>query len=99
MSVLAGNLVRVRATFKNENGVKVDPATVQVSVKKPDLTITTYIYGTNPEVIKESVGVYYIDINTTNAVGNWFFVWKSSGTYQAIGQTTFEVVSAYFTPP
>ncbi len=99
MTVLVGNLVKVRATFKDELNVKQDPATVTVMVKQPDTTIVTYVYGTDPEVVRESQGVYYIEVDTTDEPGHWYFIWSSSGTYQAVGQTTFEVASAYFESP
>lgn len=98
MSVLIGNIIKVRSTFKNEDNVKQDPATVQVAVKKPDATITTYVYGTDPEVVRESTGIYHILIDTTDEPGTWQFVWNSSGTLQAAGQTQFTVVDTIFDP-
>ena len=99
MSVLVGNLVKIHATFKDESGDVQDPATVQVAVKQPDTTITVYVYGVNPEVVRESQGVYYILIDTTNKTGTWQFIWNSSGTLQAAGQTEFTVNAAYFVVP
>jgi len=96
MSVLIGNLVKVKATFKDEHNEKGDPATVQVAVKEPSSTVTTYVYGTDPELVRESMGVYYILIDTTDNAGEWQFVWNSSGTLQAAGQTRFTVTETYF---
>ena len=99
MSVLVGNLVKVRATFKDENNQKQDPATVKVHVKDPDATITTYTYGTDVQVVRESKGIYYIEIDTTDRLGEWQFIWQSSGTYQATGETSFTVANALFEIP
>lgn len=99
MSVLVGNVVKVKATFKDETNVKGDPAVVAVSVQEPDATITTYVYGTDVEVVRESVGVYYIELDTTDQTGDWEAIWHSTGTLQAVGQTKFTVADTYFEVP
>jgi hypothetical protein len=98
MSVLIGNIIRVKATFKDEHGAVQDPAVVTVYAKNPSASITPYVYGTDPELKRASKGIYYIDIDTTALPGEWQFVWQSTGTYQAAGQTEFTVVATYFTP-
>lgn len=96
MTVLIGNLIKVQATFQDENLDNQDPATVQVRVKDPSDTITTYVYGVNVQVVRASKGVYYIEIDTSSQPGTFQFVWNSSGTYQAAGQTQFTVAEDYF---
>lgn len=91
MSVLAGNIVQSYAKFKNKSNVLVNPTTVQVKVKQPDLTETTYIYGVDPEVVRESTGIYYINLDTTGKSGTWYVKWNSLGT-QGVAQTNFTVV-------
>ena len=94
MTILAGNIVKIRVTFKDENGVKRDPADVTVVRQKPTGSPETFIYGTDPEVVKESTGIYYLLNDTTGNVGDWEFVWSSTGTYQAVGETSFTVRAA-----
>jgi flagellar hook assembly protein FlgD len=96
MSVLIGNIIKVKATFKDEDGDVQDPTTVQVRVKNPSASVTTYVYGTDPEVVRTSKGVYYIEIDTIAQPGTFEFVWNSTGNYQAAGQTEFTVVDTLF---
>lgn len=90
-----GDAVRCTALFRNLAGVLFDPTTVSVSVRKPDGTITTKVYGTDAEVIKTSVGNYYIDVNG-NASGNWFYRWFSTGTGQAAAERPFIIRRSQF---
>jgi hypothetical protein len=99
MSVLVGNKVRVQAVFKDEHGEVQDPATVTVHTKDPDDNVETYVYGTDDEVKRASKGQYYIEIDTTGNIGDWQFIWNSTGTYQAAGQTSFTVAAALFAVP
>lgn len=97
MSVLIGNLIKVQAVFKDANGDNQDPATVEVRRLRPgDGSPTTYVYGVDSEVVRASTGVYYIENDTTDLPGTWQFVWNSSGTYQAAGETQFTVADDYF---
>ena len=96
MTVLIGNLIKVRATFKDDTQVKMDPTVVTLHVKNPADTETSYVYGTDPEVVRESQGVYYMLLDTTAQPGEWMFVWNSTGTLQAAGQTKFTVADTYF---
>lgn len=96
MSVLIGNLIKIQATFKDEDGEQQDPQVVQVRIKDPNGNASTYIYGTDPEVVHAGIGVYYVEIDTTSNPGTYQLVWNSSGTYQAAGQTEFTVEETLF---
>jgi hypothetical protein len=74
---------KLEAEFTNESGVA-DPTTVIFKIKKPDGTITTYTYGVDAEVIRESLGVYYM-IVTVDTPGNWWY--KIMGTEALIAAT------------
>lgn len=96
MTVLIGNLIKIQATFKDEEDEPQDPLIVQVRVKDPSNSVNTYVYGTDVELVHAGVGVYYIEIDTTANPGTFQFVWNSSGTYQAAGQTEFTVEETLF---
>ena len=96
MSVLVGNVVKIKATFRDEDNAKQDLSTVQVRIKKPDTSIVSYVYGTNPELVRASQGVYYVLVDTTSQVGTFQFVWNSGGNYKAAGHTQLMVVDDYF---
>ena len=68
-SFITGNLARSRATFTDINGVKQDPDVVKMSFKKPSGVIVAYIYGTDVQLVRESQGIYHVDVDTTGLVG------------------------------
>lgn len=71
------SLVRVTASFAEE-GTPFDPDTVTIRVRNPLGSVTEYLYGTSPEVVREAGGIYHLDIETT-ASGDWRYRWKASG--------------------
>jgi hypothetical protein len=85
---LIGNAVRSTVRFRSPSGAFVDPAVVQVLVRIPVGTVTTYVYGVAPEVVKVNVGIYYIDMPLT-AAGEWHVRWEGIGTNQAAVEHQF----------
>jgi|SRR5690606_12147698 len=77
--ILIGNGVTSTQEFKNSSGVLTNPTSVTVTVREPDDTKTTYTYGTDPEVVRDSTGIYYISI-VPDAAGPWGFYWLGTGT-------------------
>lgn len=90
-----GDLVRVTGVFKDAAGTAIDPATVAFKVKKPDRSITTYLYGTDVQLIKESTGNYRVDISA-DVKGKYKYRWYSTGNGQAAGEDEFEVIKSNF---
>ncbi len=75
--------VRIAANFQDENRTDIDPDTVTVKIYSPQGTITTYVYGTDAEVVKASTGDYYIDY-TPNESGVWHYRWETTGTDETL---------------
>jgi hypothetical protein len=63
---------------------------VKVSVRTPGRVVTTYTYGVDVAVVKDSTGNYHIDIDA-NAAGTWHARWFSTGTGQAAEEMEFFV--------
>lgn len=79
-----GSIIRARVTYTDpDSGAVVDPLAVSVVVRAPDGTLTTYIYGTDAELVKSSVGVYYVLI-TLAQVGTYKWKWTGTATEQAV---------------
>lgn len=71
-----GNTLTCSVTF-TDDGVLEDPASVTFAFKKPDDTTTTLAYGTDIEVVKDSVGKYHVDLEPGAAEGgNWRWRWE-----------------------
>lgn len=76
-----GQLLVVTATFENAAGTKVDPSTIKADVTEPDGTATTYTYGSSPELVKSTTGIYVLTISL-DAAGPWYGRVYSTGTGQ-----------------
>jgi len=89
-----GDRVRLTANFKDDLGADTDPTTVVVSVAAPDGTITSYTYGTDPEVTKASVGNYAYE-ETMTTEGSVQYRWVAT-TPDGAGEGSFIVRRTVF---
>lgn len=85
-----GDLVRVTGTFTDSDGSAVDPTALKIYYKAPGGTITEKLYGTDTDVIKDSTGVYHLDIDI-NASGRWFYRFVGTGSAQAADEYWFNI--------
>ena len=60
-----GDVRRLAVTFTNLSGANADPTGVSFSIRKPDGTVTAYVYGTDAELVKSATGIYYVDFAVT----------------------------------
>ncbi len=81
--IYPGTAVRVAINFTNDDDTDTDPTGVTFVLRNPSGTETTYVYGTDDEVVKESTGDYYVDV-TPDRGGRWFYKWVSSGAGQVL---------------
>jgi hypothetical protein len=68
----------------------VDPTTVTATIKHPDGTTSTKVYGTDSEVVRDDVGTFHMDVSCVTP-GNWVIDWKGTGSLQAESQVAFKV--------
>lgn len=85
-----GDLVRIKATFENVDGVILDPTTITFKLKTPDDVTTVYVYGTDAALVKESTGVYHVDWSCTQA-GLHIYLYIGTGTVQTAEESHFQV--------
>ena len=90
-----GDLVRVTGVFKNAAGSAFDPATVRYKFKTPTGTVTTYIYGTDAQLVKDAVGNYHVDIDA-DMVGVYYDRWEAVGTGKSAVEGGFTVSESQF---
>jgi hypothetical protein len=57
-----GDLIPVSATFKNAAGAATDPTTITFRLQKPNGTVTAYVYPTDAQLVRDSAGVYHVDV-------------------------------------
>ena len=73
-----GDMRRLTVTFTNLAGFVADPTGVSFSIRNPDGTATAYVYGTDAELVKSAVGIYYVDFAIT-LVGRHVFRFSGTG--------------------
>lgn len=95
MSYSVGDLIRISGTFTNAAGVATDPTAVFAKYKDPSGNVTTLTYPTDAALVKDSTGVYHVDINA-DEWGWWYYRFYSTGTGQAANESRFEIESSSF---
>jgi hypothetical protein len=87
-----GDQVRLigKWTDPNNSYAVVDPTAVNCSILAPSGTLTTYVYGVDADLKKESTGIYYLDLDIDES-GDWCYRWFSTGTAQAAEENKFTV--------
>lgn len=74
-----GDTIRLAQNYQDEDGVDLDPDTVTLEILAPDYTSTTYVYGTDDELVRLDTGDYYCDFAPDDS-GRWTYRWTSTGT-------------------
>ena len=76
--------IQLSLNIETALGVDVDPDTVTFKTFSPSGLETSYVYGTDSEVTKSSVGNYDA-VFTPNESGRWYYRWETTGTGTTIG--------------
>ena len=71
--------MRLTMAFEDADGNDVDPTTVTFKTMSPSWVETSYVYGTDDELLRASEGHYTADIVPDEA-GRWHFRWVTTGT-------------------
>lgn len=82
-------------TFKDESDTDQDPTTVTGKFKDPAGNVTTYVDGTDTELVKDSIGNYHYDI-TLDEAGKWRYRGDGVGVVVAAGEGRFNVRESAF---
>ncbi|MEK6860967.1 MAG: hypothetical protein AABY07_03255 [Nanoarchaeota archaeon] len=72
-----GDTIRLSGNFK-VGTTNTDPTGVKFQIKNPSGTITTYIFGTDSQLVKDSVGNYHVDF-LVNVSGDWNYSFEGTG--------------------
>ena len=95
-----GDTVRVSTTtvFTDAADSAFDPDVVRGKVKDPSGNATTYVYGTDSELVKDATGDYHFDVDVDEA-GTWYYRIEgesSGGAKQGADEGTFEALVTQF---
>jgi len=81
MTINIGDVRRMTASYQDSDLAYVDPTTITLHIVDPSGNITTYIYETDAELVKDSTGQYHADYSLDEA-GIWKYDWVATGTVQ-----------------
>lgn len=87
-----GDLRRIGGKFTDSAGTAADPTAVSLKYIRPSGIIVTLVYGIDVAVIRESVGIYYVDIDLTES-GTWYYRLAGTGVVQEAENGQFSVES------
>lgn len=73
---------RIAINFQDDDGNDVDPDGLTFKWMSPRGTVTTYVYGTDAQVIRLTTGDYHVDV-TPDESGRWRWRWISTGSGKA----------------
>jgi hypothetical protein len=90
-----GQTVILRVAFKNQAGVAADPTTLKVEIKDPLGQETEFTFGTDAEVIKDSVGNYHI-ARDPEIQGVYVAKWRGTGANKGAARDQFKMVEDFF---
>jgi len=88
-----GDVVRLSVAFTS-GGSAVDPGTVTFRALKPNGSAVSYTYGADAELVKGTVGSYYVDLAADDD-GTWYYRFAGAGTYQGAAEDRFLVKRSY----
>lgn len=87
-----GALVRVPFVFLDSSGSVIDPAVVKFQYRCEAVSMgTTFTYGADAALVKDSSGRYHADIDTNESSGLYYYRPFSTGTGQAARESRFYV--------
>ena len=79
-----GQGIDTTGTFKLSGSVA-DPTTVRAQVMDPSENITTYTYGVDGALTKQSTGVYALSF-TVDEAGDWWYGYEGDGAVETTGE-------------
>lgn len=85
-----GDRRRLEVTFRGEDGNLADPTVVEFSIREPDDVVTTYIYGEDAELVRDTAGVYYVRWDIV-AAGWYHWRFQGSGNLGVAEESSFLV--------
>ena len=83
-----GSVIHVEAEFRDHHNTLIDPTDVIMKTKSPNGAQKTY---SGSDVIKESVGLYYVAVSTKNKPGFWIYRWEASGNVEVVAEGNFYI--------
>lgn len=88
-----GDRMQVPTTFTNAAGAVADPTTVTFRFDSPSKANTVYVYGVDGQLVRDSTGVYHVNIDPDEA-GLWSWRFEGTGAIVAANQGQFRALAS-----
>ena len=90
-ALLTNSRIRIKSRIRDIDGDLVDPSTIEFELRKPgESSYEVYTSLTVPTVLRQSVGIYYIDLDIDEP-GRWQYSWFTYGDPTTSWKSFFEV--------
>jgi hypothetical protein len=90
-----GDLVTVKTDPPfSSNGTPADPTTVKLVWRRRGSPPTTWVYGTDTEVVRDSAGTFHASI-PIDRPGKYYFRWVGTGAVTAAEENSFDAVTNF----
>ena len=89
-----GTLVTMRGAFTS-GSTATDPTTLTFKLKDTSGSTTTYVYGTDAELVRDSAGNFHVNY-TPELPGNYYYRFAGTGACQAASEGLFSVRESEF---
>jgi hypothetical protein len=95
-STQIGQGVHCDVIFKNSTGQNADPSAVTFKIRNLSTgAVTTYVYLTDAQLVKDATGLYHVDFIVTSA-GIWSYRFAGTGAVTAPDERSFLVQRSDF---
>ena len=93
-----GDTRRLSAAFTiaGNSPAATDPTTLTFKMREPDGTVTTYVEGTDVELVKDSTGNFHVDWLLAQA-GKHYYRWIGTGAAAEADTGEFEALPGNIT--
>ena len=88
-----GDLVKCSGTF-TVGGTPTDPTITTFRFMSPDHVLTSYVYNTDAQLVRDSAGVFHVNLSVTLS-GIWHFRFEGTGAAQAADESEFFVEESF----
>lgn len=92
---LVGQVLRISATVRDASDNLADPGGLVFKFRYGSGPITIKLFGVDPEVVRDGLGRFHIDLPLTDA-GVLYFRWESNASNTGAGEGKIAVAAGRF---
>lgn len=92
---LVGQVVRIDAEIRGENGLLADPGSLALKVRIGAGAITAYAYGVAAELVRDSVGMFHADL-PLSAPGEMYYRWETDSPNKGAAEGRIVIAAGRF---